>query len=379
MKKQNLFEVPCRLDNPEKIQKAMNADFLKIGDEVYKKMLALAKQYKLHHPEALSRAAGKVCKDFYLYDDKKEGRPGAEYQAVANFNPAGSFECIEKAIAFSQSIAGHETIFSFIKNHPADLKNKLHFKAGSPYETVLEIKRFLRKEVLLYAQTKKFLHLGAEELKELITAYALFRPDNEDALHALRLSVKNNGDALYQAALAELLFTRIPALFEELLSIDPKVIREKLFSKITKLLFPSRHRAALFGYFKANTPLKQVSSVLQKIDSIADKLPADSEKKARLHEYIKSLQHSSAQAEGVFRDWFLNDALVIMKNLHVPRKLMHGTASYAELVFSSYAKKNLPVLLSDKRLSRLLQGYYIPGLYRRERPRKAAPFNSRFF
>jgi len=314
------YKVPHRLETAEEISEAMRLDFLSIGGG-YLPMLDLAgKGRRPVIPPAMAGAKPCVRKDFYRIDDNKIREYNIEYREIANLQLINNFSAIENRIPWVVSLAQHRDIFSVLRSFPAPLQNCWNIDSVSgpatAYASVRALWKFLRLEILSYTQSKRMVHTDVGQLKQLMVASALFLPANEDVLQALKQSVRGETrQALFQNALAELLFVRIPGLLEKLVSVEPSMIRRKLFAKIAKLGLTGKQRLCLYGYFQDNVTSRELLPALNRVDTIAQKLIIDTRSKERLHDYIESLENTINRFRTLYEEWFLDRELIQMRQL----------------------------------------------------------------
>lgn len=338
------MEIPYRLDTPEAIEEAMKVNLLNMG-RGYKVMLAVARKTALQIPPALENARKAVRKEFTVFKEDTVREYNVEYEKVASLDLINHFPLIEKSMPWVKDISGCENIFFFLQRFPPDVR-KLCSAEPLPetltemYQSVIAAKRFIRWEMLSYIKSKRTSHVSIDELKQLLAAQSLFDRKNDDVLQALRTAAADNADTvLYQNALAELLFSRLPTSMEEFIRIHPQSIRQKLFSKIAKLPMTGKQRISLCGFFPSGTQRKDLVAVLRKIDSVARKTTITDETRNKLHDYIVSLIRNIGYATAIYKDLFLSKELEQMQRLYIPRKVMRSVKHYSDRIVEAYTRK----------------------------------------
>jgi hypothetical protein len=335
------FEIPYRLENPEAISEAIGKNLLNIG-KGYAPMLALARTgLRLSHPPALRKARKHVRKEFYRVNEKKIREYNIEYREISNLPLIDNFPKIEAGIPWAGELVGYSNLLSVLMSSPEGVRKACRIDSATrpvmAYESVLALRKLLRFEMLSYARTKQTKHIPLEDLKRLLVANTLYLPANEDVLQALRDSTTNTSkQSLYQNALAELLFARLPRFMEGLVSVDPLMIRRKLSSKLSKLDMTARHRLSLYGYFQTDVSHGDLLPTLNRINAIAQRLTLTAQTKERIHSYIESLERGISYFRTLYRDWFLGPELTLMSKLYSPGNVMSCKISSWKTLMKTY-------------------------------------------
>jgi len=340
MKETSPPEIPYRLETTDAILAAMQCNLLDIGSG-YKIMLAVAKKTRLHPPPALLNARKSVIKDFALVRERKEREGHVQYHEIAHLGLINDFRFIEAAIPWAKHLTEHADIFSFVRTLSQDAQKfcQMEHPPSTPakmLDSALALRKLVRMEMLTYMASEKTKHMTIEEFKQILVAYSFYDPRNEDVLNALKSSELSVQSVLYQNALAELLFVRLPKSMEELFRINPKTIHQKLFSKIAKLNITGKQRVMLNGFFPPNIAGNKLLPELHKIDEIAQKISLTKEVKANLHEYISSLIHKIKQSQLLYGELFLDKELEVLHKLHRPGNVMQCKVSYMETLIRTY-------------------------------------------
>jgi len=336
------FVIPYRLETCEAISEAMREDLIGIGGG-YKDIYKIAQNLSLNKPPALRNACLLLKKDFYILRKEKLREVDNIQIRIANLDLISSFPVIEKKISWAKEISESESILHFLAHFSLEVQRdcKVSPFPVSPTEMLesqISINRFIKHEILAYASSKKGRRLNPGELRKLIVAGTLFDVKNGHVLHALRISDKHRkGEMLYQNASAELLFSRVPAYLGRIIKIDPKTIRQRLFSKIEHLGLPVKQKTTLFGYFSPDIHKDDLLSIIDKIDLIAKKI-VRVEISERLHEYISSIKFKIACASSIYKEMFLSPELEQMQKFYIPQKILQSTVAYRNSIIDTYTR-----------------------------------------
>ena len=336
------FEIPYRLDTIEDIKRAQTENLMQLGTEEYQDMLSLAKKSNLHMPPALIAARKVVERDFITVREEKIRESKTQYFEIANLDLINNFPSIKHSIPRIEEILRHDTIFSLVRDSFPDLwkrcaKGDPTTQPSTGLESILALRRAVRKELLTYLAAKKTKSLNVDALKTLLVAITLHDSGNEDVLEAVRSSCNvQDKEVLYQNAIAELLFSRLPNSVEQLFRINPGLIRKKLFAKIARLPMTSRQRTNLYGYFKLDAGKEDLVPVLEKMNRIAQRLSMEKEVKVTLNDYFNAMIEKIRKGRTVYPDLFLTRELATVKRLYTPRKIMECKTTYRDFIMKSY-------------------------------------------
>jgi hypothetical protein len=338
------IEIPYRLETCDDVREAMRVNLLGIGDG-YRAMLRVAEQTRLPIPPALEKARGEVRKEFYKVKEETVRQTHIRYEELATLSLVRDFHRIEQSLPWACEIAQHENFSSLLYGLSEGVRTlcRVDPPPRSPmavYESAVAIRRMVKQELLSHVRSRRTKGLTLDELKRLLVAYCLFTSTNEDVLQALRSSHgRGAGDPLYQNALAELLFDRLPAIVAQFVARDPKAIREKLFSKLGKLDMTVRQRVNLYGYFKPNTSPADLVTILETIETVAQRMHLSAETRQTLHAYLLSLKHSLDRASELYREFFLvGGDLEPLRKLHVPGKVLKSHVTYTDTILRTSTK-----------------------------------------
>jgi len=339
MEKKTCFDIPYKIETEEDIAAAMEQNFLHLGND-YGCMLALARRARLQKPPALLRAKPSAEKIFYMLREEKIKESRVSFEEIAGIDLIEGFHLIEAALPDMKPVVCHETLFSYLEGVPERVKKHLRRDGRDKvngFEKISALRQFLRHEILSFARTKRHKNLSLPEVKELMCACALFLPENEDVLYALRHTKQNAAGALYQNNLAELLFCRLPAFFQQIVQVDPKIIRRRLFEKLARLDLSSRQRINLHACFKATTGQEELRPVLDRLDRVAKKTVSP-ELYKKISSYIMSQKHSIALVPRVCSEWFMSRNLEVMQRMYVPGLKMKRNVTYRDVVLRAWCE-----------------------------------------
>jgi len=172
-----------------------------------------------------------------------------------------------------------------------------------------------------------------EELKRALAAHAIFAINNRDVAQAIR---SEGDDILYQNAVAEFLFSRLPADMEDIIYIDSRPVREKLFGRIARLEMTAAQKAGLYAYFPANLRGSNLKGTLDRMEEVSRKMNIPEESKLRLRSYITSIRKDMERLRKVYRELFLDRRTAALQKLHIPMKVMQTEITYNEKIIREY-------------------------------------------
>lgn len=325
------MEIPYRLETPEAISEAMNANLLGLG-EGYKTMLSVAKRVSLQIPQGLAKARPVIAKSFTIPTESVVSEHRVLYEKLPNLEAIRGFSLIEGGIPWTEGIALYKNLRDFVRSFPCEVQklclvDPIPARLPQMLESALAIRRFLRREIICYTKSKRTKYLNQDQFKRLLVGYSLFDTRNEDVLQALVISRAGNDQPLYQNAIAELLFARLPASIEELIVINPKAIRRKLFSKIATLPIRALQKTNLYGQLPANIQHKDLVPTLHRIARFSQRLNIAADTRRSFHDYVLSIADSIGRVGGIYRELFIGKELGEMQKLYVPRTIMKSGTS----------------------------------------------------
>jgi len=337
------IEIPYRIESVEDIRRAMNNNLLNMSLD-YRYLLTLARSTVLQYPPAFSQAKKKVTKDFIKI--REEMIHDIAYHQVDNLSIIDHYPLIVNSIPWIHEIACHENLFQFLQLFPVKIQKHCQIEPipDSPsemYSAVLAMRRFLRREMLIYLKTKKTTSLSLKQLKQILVALSIFEPNNDDILHALKKDKSNGSDsALHQNAMAELLFARLPNTVRGLMTKDANSLAKKMSSKMTSFNFSSRQIINLMGYVKPHMTFEDLYKALGRIDSVAMRLSIPQESKNKFHSYIESLKRNIEHAPALYRAIFLSRELDICQKLYKPTRVLQCETTLKERIVKRYTLLN---------------------------------------
>lgn len=342
----NPLQIPYRLETPDDVARAMDRNLLRIGKN-YERILQVSKRYGLSFPPAYQAARKEVRKDFFKVREQKIREVNIEYEEIENLNLMTDFAKIESSIPWVKDLADHGDIFSCIRLMSAPVKEWCRIRSyrenpSAMIESYIAVKRLLKQELLSYTRSRKTKSITLDDLRRLIAAFAVYDKDNRDVLEAIRIGAKGASETreiLYQNALAELLFARIPSLMSRLIVLEPDTIRQKVFSKIAKFDITPKQRLGLYSYFPRGLPREDVVPVLQKMSRVASRMiTMKDDAKRRFHDYVKVLTENIESRQGMYARLFLEKELETVRKLYVPRDVMKYRISYKDIIRSTYTE-----------------------------------------
>lgn len=324
------MDIPYRLDTPEAISKAMEENLLGLGGG-YETMLAAAARISLHRPPALSRARPFVAKSFTLPQEKVVFRQRIICEQPHALENVRDFALIESVIPWIKDLPSHGNIGDFLRSFPVEVQRLC--KVDPPPVTAPQMlqsawatRKYLRREIVSYAKSKKAKRLDRDQFKKLLVGFSLFDTRNEDLLQTLAAAAVGVDPPLYQHAVAELLFARLPASIEELVVVNPKAIRRKLLAKIAKLPIRAMQKTNLCGEFPSNISQKELIPALHKIERISRRLNIAEDTKRSFQDYMLSIVDSIDRARGLHGELFIGKEIAEARKLYAPRTTLRAQA-----------------------------------------------------
>lgn len=338
------LEIPYRLETFEDVLAAQRVDLLGLG-ATYEMLLRAARHAQFTKPRALLQAKRGVSKEFYRVKEETVRESRVRYEEIANLAPIRDAPGIEASLPWASEIAGLADFDALLQGFPARVREACRVEPPprSPlavYEASIAMRRVIRQELLAYVKTGQLKGLSLDQLKRLLVGYCLFAAQNEDVHQALRPAEgREAAVALSQHALAELLFSRLPAALACFLAGEPAAIRQKLFAKIGTLDLTGRQRANLYAYFPPNVSQADLLPTLERLDGVAQRMPLSEATRQRLHHYLLSLRRSLARAPALYQELFLpTRELQQMRALHVPGRVLKASVTYAERLLRTRTK-----------------------------------------
>jgi hypothetical protein len=337
------MDIPYRLDSIEAINAAKREDFLNLG-KGYNLMLMAARKVHLHYPLAYRMARESVKKEFTVIKEEKIGKTDIHYEEISDLDLAGNLERIEAKIPWLRDIACHsESTFQYIETFPPNVQKALGVECtpSSPtkmLEAHLALRRLLKREILHYVKTGRAKSVDLDYLKRLMTAMTLFDTPQQDILHLLKKG-DATGDymAPYQNVLAEILFARLPETMKNIVTANPPALRQKLIARIARMDLTARQRMTLNGYCRHVLNPRQLIDALVKMKQVSARMSLSPETKRSLRDYLDSLKSHLEKISEVYRKWFLDSDLEIIRKFHEPGHWLKASFSYSEELIKTYS------------------------------------------
>lgn len=337
------MDIPYRLDSIEAINAAKREDLLNLG-KGYNLMLKVARKVHLHYPQAFRKARKSVKKILTVINEEKIGKTDIRYEEISDLDLAGNLERIEAKIPWLKDIACHESTFQYIETFPPDVRKALGVERTPPspskmLEAHLALRRMIKREILHYVKTGRTKSMDLDYLKRLMTAMTLFDSPQQDILHLLKKG-DATGDymAPYQNVLAEMLFSRLPQTIGNILTSKPLALRQKLFARIVRLDLTARQRMTLYGYCQHVLKPQQLLDALGKMRQVSVRMTLSPETKRSLRDYLDALKNHIEKISQVYREWFLDRDLEIIRKLHEPGHWLKARFSYSEELVKTYTR-----------------------------------------
>jgi hypothetical protein len=339
------LDIPYRLESLEDVLTARRVDLLGLGAS-YEVLLRVARHTRFIKPPALRRAQREVRKEFYRIKEETVRESRVRYEEIVNLAPIRDVHRMEASLPWAKEVAGYSDFGALLHDFPARVRESC--LVGPPprspmtlYESALAIRRVIRQELLAHVKTGRTNLLSCDQLRRLMVGYCLFTAQNEDVRQGLRpADGREVAGALYQHALAELLFCRLPEALALFLTGEPAAIRQKLFAKIGKLDLTGRQRANLYGYFPPHVPQAELLPTLEKIESVMRRMQLAETIRQRHHHYLLALRRSLTRAPALYQELFLpNPELQQMRALHVPGRVLKTSVTYAERILRTRTKQ----------------------------------------
>lgn len=341
--KDHPLKIPYRLETIEDIHKALQSELLEMTE--YKRLLHFAKENAYEKPPALIKAKKKVAKEFIVVNEDKIRDVKINMCEVANLPLIAQYPLVMESIPWVDDIIRHENLFHFIHSFPLEIRKRMLLEQrpespASMYSAVLAIRRLLKRELVVYIKAHKTSALSPVQLKKSLVALTVFDPVNEDVLLALKTEKTGEDSPLYQNAMAETLFARLPKTIQGLLNGNAKALIPKLSLKMSNLKLSSRHIMNLLGYVDNRISSNEFYQALDRIDGVAMKISIPQESKNKLHHYIESMKKNMDRAPSVYRALFLSPELETWQKLYRPFRVMKSEETVTQRTIRQYTVTN---------------------------------------
>lgn len=355
------LDIPYRLETIEDITNAMQGDLL--GTTDYRRLLDFAKKTDLHQPHAFIKAKKKVTKNFFKIDEKKIPDIKINFSAVASLPLAVQYPLVKERLSWINEVISHEDLVHFFYSFPLRIRerfllDRIPDSLTLMYSSVLAIRQLIKRDLIVYVKAQKTSTLNLIQLKKSLIALTVFDPRNEEVLEALKMENNGEDSILYQNALTEILFARLPQTIHGLLTKNASNLVQKLSLKMSKLNLSSRHVTNLLGYVNKNMTSDDLYKALSRIGHVSMKMNIPQASKRRLHDYIESMRKNMERTPSVYRTLFLNPELETSQRLYRPIKLMKSEKTMTERTIQHYTQLNTFDFYATKDFFDLIKGKF---------------------
>lgn len=336
-RKKAFFEIPYQLDTIDAVLEARNVNFLDIGSTNYNKILSFAKSTPLNNPPAKTLAKSYVEKTFYVVKKQRIKKMETEYGLALNMQAVDQFSLIEERVPSLLDLIDYADIDHFLGFvNGIYIENGIKSSGHSYAKEFFKLRELIRKELRVLIKSGRT-KIELNNLKKIIVILALH--ENDDILAAIRLVKSNSDDILYQNTVTEFLFARLEKYLQRLIFNGQDIIqniREKFFSKISKLGMPPNCNMTLYSLFKRNSKIEEINDILNKITSLSMRLPIEDRIKFKLADYIKSIKNDLNCAKTLFQTLFLTNEIKGVHSLYKTRNILRSKISYREFIRDIY-------------------------------------------
>ena len=346
------LELPYRLETLDDIREAMRINVFGLEDRHFRSALRLARGVRLEKPKALLQAKPVTTRDIISITVSRERKKIVDRvlaeENLLSLPLSGQVRLVEGSIPWVKELVLHQNLLSSLSNTIPNGGRLFALPSGDVtplkiYETALTIRRVLRRELLHIVRTGNSKALSREDLKKAIAACVLYDPANEDLLEAFQIALAEQRQNLFENALMEKLFVRIPRLVDALTSIPPGLVRRKFVAKVESLGLRAAHRTQLCGYFPREVRREQLREILSRIDAVRGRMTLSEDHKKRLQDYIRALHRTIHRGSVIYRELFLNRDLEKAMAIHKSVPLVRYVVSYDERIIRSCSR---PITLS---------------------------------
>lgn len=359
--KHHFLEIPYRLETIQDITRAREADLLVTVD--FKRLLHFAKEKSIHKPTAFIKAKKNVAKEFVKVHEEKIRESKVNFSQMANLPLVTQYPLIKASLPWMNDIICHNDLFHFFHSFPLEIRKRfliepLPESLTAMYSAVLAIRKLLKRDLIVYIKAQKTSIFSLPQLKKSLVALTVFEPNNEDILIALQTGKANENSPLYQNALAEILFARLPQTIQGLLTNRSDNLSQKLSGKMSKISLSPRHIMNLMGYIHKNMTPDALYKALNKIEGVAAKMSIPEDAKKRLHDYIGSMKKNMDRAPFVYRNLFLTPDLETCQKLYRPTKVMKSEETIMETTIRQYTQSTTIHFYATKDYFDLIKAKY---------------------
>lgn len=355
------LEIPYRLETIQDITSAGEADLLVTVD--YKRLLHFAKEKSIHKPTAFIKAKKNVAKEFVKVHEEKIRESKVNFSQVANLPLVAQYPLIKESLPWMNDIVRHNDLFHFFHSFPLDIRKRFLIdpfpeSLTAMYSAVLTIRKLLKRDLIVYIKAQKTSIFSLAQLKKSLVALTVFEPHNEDILIALQTGKADEDSFLYQNALTETVFARLPQTIQGLLTNNSDNLTQKLSGKMAKINLSRRHIMNLMGFIHKNMTPDALYKTLNRIEGVAAKMSIPEESKKRLHDYIGSMKKNMDRAPSVYRNLFLTPELETGQKLYRPTKVMQTEGTVTERTILRYTQSTTIHFYATKDYFDLIKAKY---------------------
>ncbi len=337
--KDDPLSVPYRMENTSDIKLALEHDVLGLGTEIYQKLLKLSDDIAVIERPSVLLNARPVSRVFYILKEKKITRYLESYKQSKALERISNSGLIDEQFPDIDKMTDPDYLDVYaVSSNGDNFRKRLRGHAYALKRDRL-LHEHLRGELRSVIKTNQPRSMASEELKRLITATTLHSNRNRDVVQALNIAQARQDKALRENALAELLFTRIPAYIRTHFENDPKMItsiRQKLLTRLSKIPGPANLKIALFHLApKSNLRNREdfINAISRLLSFIERTEVIDDDSKTSVRSFIQNMIGEIRRLESVYHSMFLaqkelltlfslykpNDRLVRCDTQHIER------------------------------------------------------------
>ncbi len=341
-KQLRILPVPYRLDTLEKISLAKKMACFPINAAAFEEMLKLAEKEELVMPPALRGARESTSHDLVMVTTKTVKHRQEEFVRITlALRHAEQLDRLDDVLPGIGRMVAADDLFAWLQACPEDPGSL----TGRPRPRTLTeavdhhaaLRAILSAELLSMVRRRRTARFGPDFIRQWITADALHGTENRDVLAALRAADDEPKDpALRQAAMAELLFVRIPAAMNRLCRVDAPGIRRKALARLARLDLTGRQKACLNACLAPPLAATDLPAAMAKVAAVASRLPIAPEIRTIIQGYTESIGRNIGRIGKLYEEIFLTPELATLRKLHVSEPLVGRTVTYSESVVTRH-------------------------------------------
>ncbi len=261
----------------------------------------------------------------------------------ADLSMIAQYPLIKESLPWMNDVLQHDTLFQFFYSFPLEIRKKylleqLPALPTEMYSSLLAIRKFLKRELVVYVKARKTSTISLVQFKQCLVALTVFDPTNEDVLLALKKQEIREDSPLHQNAVAEILFARLPKTIQGLLTRNPVSLIQKLSAKMSSLHLSPRQIINLMGFIQRDKSPDNLYKALNRIDGVAMKISITNEQRDKLHNYIESMKKNMDRAPSAYRTLFLGPELETYQKLYRPIRVMKEEETVTERIIRQYTQ-----------------------------------------